>query len=420
MLSNEGTPLPPAIVGLLKKSLVPRDQRIADVVTWHKTLSKLMIDGQFSPTTFNLAFFMHNLFRDEIERESQEMQAEKKLELTHKPAAPATVPVPVAAPVVDMREKTGVRQTTLAGAQVVSEASSKKGLFIGIAAAALVAVGIGAYFVLGRSSDAPPAIEAPVPAAAATTQQASMPVQPAGPTQEELQAQIQAMLDTRSQEMEAKLKSQYDDRLKQLQQQLEDTRKRESQARVQEQRPAPAPVQTQEPAPATVETKAAAKPPEPVPTPATSTAASVPAPQPSSPAAGTTAEKEKVAASEPEPAPAFQAPAPQPQVPPQIQYGDLVPLGTPGVTAPKLSSRLDPRYPAAAVRMNKSAEVVIKVLVDERGRVVDAQRSGPKAGLGFDEAALDAARRASFNPATTKDGTRVKMWATLRVTFKPN
>lgn len=78
-LPNEGTPLPAPIAGLLKKSLVGRDERIADAVTWHKTLSKLMIDGHYSATTFNLAFFMHNLFRDDIERENQEIQAEKSL-----------------------------------------------------------------------------------------------------------------------------------------------------------------------------------------------------------------------------------------------------------------------------------------------------------------------------------------------------
>ncbi len=113
VLPNEGMPLPPAIVGLLKKSLAPRDQRIADPVAWHKILSKLMIDGQYSPTTFNLAFFMHNLFRDEIERESQEVEAEKRLELP-KAAPPAPVPVPAA--VADIRESTAVRQGTLAGA----------------------------------------------------------------------------------------------------------------------------------------------------------------------------------------------------------------------------------------------------------------------------------------------------------------
>ena len=57
------------------------------------------------------------------------------------------------------------------------------------------------------------------------------------------------------------------------------------------------------------------------------------------------------------------------------------------------------------------------MLVDERGRVIDADRIGAKAGFGFDEAALDAAKRAVFQPAT-KDGVRVKMWTTLRVNFK--
>jgi TonB family protein len=99
-----------------------------------------------------------------------------------------------------------------------------------------------------------------------------------------------------------------------------------------------------------------------------------------------------------------------------VQVGDLVQPG-PGVAAPKLTSRLDPRYPAAAQRLNRAAQVDIKVLVDEHGRVLDADRIGAKAGFGFDEAALDAAKRAVFQPAT-RDGVRVKMWTTLRVNFK--
>jgi len=88
------------------------------------------------------------------------------------------------------------------------------------------------------------------------------------------------------------------------------------------------------------------------------------------------------------------------------------------VAAPKLQAQLDPRYPPAAQRLNRAARVDIKVLVDERGRVMDAERLGEKAGFGFDEAALDAAKRATFQPAT-KDGVRVKMWMTLRVNFNP-
>ncbi|HSU83980.1 MAG TPA: hypothetical protein VLR69_16290, partial [Thermoanaerobaculia bacterium] len=216
-LANDGTPLPAPVAALLKKSLAPREQRIADAVTWHKTLSKLMIDSNFSPTTFNLAFFMHNLFREEIERESQEIQAEKTLEL---PARPAPAAAPVAAPAAaqDLRETTGVREATWPGtrAQVAKEAEpSKKGLWIGIAAAAVVALGAGGWFLFGRSSQ-PPA-PAPPPAVSPTTQAASMPgtVPPAvgpaaagtsaSPTPEELQAQIQKMFEARSKEMEDKL-----------------------------------------------------------------------------------------------------------------------------------------------------------------------------------------------------------------------
>jgi TonB family protein len=405
VLPNEGTPLPPAIVGLLKKSLAPRDQRIADPVTWHKTLSKLMIDGQYSPTTFNLAFFMHNLFRDEIERESKEVEAEKKLELPQKPAAPA--PVPVAAPVAEARQP-----VSSPAPAAVKSGSSSKGLFIGLAAAVLLAaVGGGAWYFLNQSKAEQQAAAAAAAAApvqpAPMTQPAAMPAQapaPAGPTREELEAQIRAMLDAQSQQMESKLKSQYDDRMKQLQQQLEDAKRREEQQQVR-QAAAPAPV-VQEPAPEPVKQSE----PAPTPPPPAATAATPPA--------STVPEK-----TEPAPAPTrpqVTAPAPAPVQPAQRQpqYGELVQPG-PGITAPKLKGRLDPRYPSAAQRLNKSAVVDIRVLVDERGTVLDAQRSGPKAGFGFDEAAIEAARRASFTPATSREGVKVKMWTVLRVSFQP-
>ena len=412
LLPNEGTPLPPAIVGLLKKSLAPRDQRIADPVTWHKTLSKLMIDGQYSPTTFNLAFFMHNLFRDEIERESKEVEAEKRLELPQKPAAP--VPVPAAAPVADIREATGVRQGAPAREKAAAGGSSK-GLFIGVAAAVLLAaVGGGAWYFLSQSNAQKEAVAAAAAAAvqpAPMTQPAAMPGPapapvPAGPTREELEAQIRAMLDAQSEQMEAKLKSQYDDRVKQLQQQLDDTKRREEQAR---QAPAPAP------APAVKEPE-----PEPVKQADTAPVQSNPAPTPAvtAPPASTAPEKTEPVPAQTRPQTTAPAPAPAQPAARQPQYGDLVQAG-PGITAPRLKSRLDPRYPAAAQRLNKAAVVDIRVLVDEKGAVLDAQRSGPKAGFGFDEAATDAARRASFTPASTREGVRVKMWTVLRVSFQP-
>jgi TonB family protein len=409
VLPNEGTPLPAPIAGLLKKSLVGRDQRIPDAVTWHKTLSKLMIDGHYNATTFNLAFFMHNLFRDEIERENQEIQAEKKLDLPKpKPApAPVAVPAPAAA---ETREVASVRSdATLSGtrSRSVEPKKSKSGLWIGIAAAVLVAAGVGGYFMMsGGKTGTSEATAQPTPAPfVPAAQPASMPggmqpaPVPAGPTPEELQAQIQSMIAAQSKDVENKIKGQYDDQIKKLQQQLEDSRRaaaeQERQAQMPARQPERAAAAVETPDPDPVETKPA---PKETPAPAVS------APQP-------TPEPQKVAEPVQQPAAPVQAPVRK------VQYGDLVSAG-PGVTPPRLTSRLDPRYPAAAQRLNKAAQIDIRVLVDENGRVADAQRSGAKAGFGFDESAMEAAKRASFTPPT-KDGVRVKMWYTLRVAFQP-
>jgi TonB family protein len=424
VLATEGTALPAPIVALLKKSLVGREQRIADAVTWHKTLSKLMIDGHFSPTTFNLAFFMHNLFRDEIERETQEMQAEQKLQLPPQRSV-APVPVPVAAPAAaaqDLREVTGVREPTWPGtrAQVAKEAErSRMPLWIGLAAVLVAALAAGGYFLFlapaGGKKAAGPA--APVPAAAtpapppaavpgAVPPAGATTAQPAGLTPEEIQAQIQQMFEAQQKQINSK----YDERIKQLQQQLEDSRRASAAATSK-----PQPERPAGPEPAPVDTRTAQRSDPAAQSPAAATTSSG-APVPQAAASGPQAsdKEEKSAASVPapaNPAPVQTAPRPQP-----VQVGDLVQPG-PGVVAPKIVSQPEPRYPPAAKRLNRAARVDIKVLVDERGRVLDAELLGAKAGFGFDESALDAARRALFQPAT-KDGVRVKMWQTLRVNFK--
>ncbi len=436
MLANEGTPLPAPIADLLKKSLAPRAARIPDAVAWHKAISKLMIEGHYSPTTFNLAFFMHNLFRDEIDRESQEIQAEKKLAVAPAPAAAAPAAAATAAPrpAADMREKTGVREATLPGVAAPASQGGGKGLGIGIAAVLGVAVlAGGGWWLFDRKPEkpAPPPVAAvqpaPLPPAAQGTEAAAAP---AAPKPEEIQAQISAMFDARSKEMEAKLKQQYDDKIKTLQKQLEESKKEGAVERPSRAAAAPpaasetrearnakpepaAATESQSPAsstsgsaaapvPAQAAANSGARPPAPGGSPAGSVAGgAVPA------VATTTAAVPPPAAA---PAQAAAAAAPRPQV------GDLVSLG-PGVQPPKMAGMPEPRYPAAARHMNKSADVEIRVLVDELGRVVQTQPMG-KVGYGFDEAALEAARHTSFRPAT-KDGVRVKMWTVMRVSFRP-
>jgi TonB family protein len=397
VLAHDGSPIPAPVAALIKKSLEPPDQRIADAGAWHKAITKLMSDGHFSPTTFNLAFFMHNLFRDDIEKENQELQAEKKLDL--RPAASAaTVAIPVVAAAA---AATAAAPTRVAGAApppppAQPAASVKKtNPMIYVAAAVLLAlVGGGAWYMM-RGKTTPAAAAPPAPAVAAP---APAPAQP-GMTQEQIQAQIDQLVQAQIQASESKLKTQYDDRLKQLQRQLEDSRR--PGASSSPSAPSPAAQESPEPEP-----RATSRPVEPAPAPATPN----PAPAQAQPAA-------------PEPAPArvtpvetAPAPAPAPAAP-RVQVGDLVRPG-PGVQTPKLVRLPQPTYPAAARRLNKAATVDVRVLVDERGKVLETDPPAIRAGFGFDEAAVDVARRATYNPAT-KEGVRVKMWTVLRVAFKP-
>ncbi|HEV7519357.1 MAG TPA: TonB family protein [Thermoanaerobaculia bacterium] len=433
--ANDGAPIAAPIAALLKKSLVPRDQRIGDAVQWHKALSKLMIEGHYSPTTFNLAFFMHNLFRDEIEREGQEMMAEKKLAVTgiSRTAAPAagvaTMAIPVAAAAsaagaagaADLREKTGVREPTWPGTQAPhppepATAGSKKGLLAAVAAVVVVGLGVGGWFVFGRGTGTKIA-QAPVPATQPTVPAAAVPAtaQPTeagapAPSPEEIQKQIAAMFEARSKEMEAKLKGQYDDKIKGLQKQLEESKREERPSTI-----VPAVSTRPEPPPATVEPKAPAKP-EPAPEKEAAATSVLPPPSAPPPSAPRSEPARPDPAKTEAPARPASAPAPAPREP-AVKPGDLVQLG-PGVVKPQVAGMPDPRYPAAARRMNKSAQVDLKVLVDDRGNVIQAEPAGARVGFGFDEAAVEAARRSTFRPAT-KDGVRVKMWTMLRVTFRP-
>lgn len=102
---------------------------------------------------------------------------------------------------------------------------------------------------------------------------------------------------------------------------------------------------------------------------------------------------------------------------PEVRVGDLVTPG-PGVVAPRPIRPPSPRYPPGPQRLGREASVTIRVLVDETGRAAEVQRVGPEVGLGFDEAALEAARAATWEPAT-KDGVRVKMWVQLAIRFEP-
>jgi TonB family protein len=87
---------------------------------------------------------------------------------------------------------------------------------------------------------------------------------------------------------------------------------------------------------------------------------------------------------------------------------------------PKVSKPATPVYPVAAIEKGIAAEVTLLIDIDERGEVTAAILAEPVAvaGLGFEEAALEAAYGLGFEPAEI-DGRPVAVQVSYRFTFKP-
>jgi protein TonB len=476
----------PKIASLIERSLVPASDRIGDVVTWHKTLDQLVRESNTSSTPFHLAFYMHNLFREDIERETAEIQTEKTMDFSkedlrrllqpEQPAAPAvevappTLPgtqaPPAKAPVAAAQPAPPVKGTPpaevkktpppIAAAPVVAAAAvptppakaaasapeerSKAPLLL-VAALVLLLAGGGGFYAwwklrgpgaqnrVGaaatgvdlvqvfdeRAIDVARSAASAAAAESAPTPPIAEPERPPGPSREELLAQIDAAVSSRTQAVEATLRDQYDKELQALRDQLASAEKerQEREAALRETQRRAAEVAAAESAKAA--DVAATDGAEPAagdgaeertatPTPATQPGT---APATSSPAAGSQTRPQNSAAS------STQAAARPAELP--VRLGQLVEAGA-GVVQPRLKTRPQPQYPMVAKRLGREANVDVQVLVDENGAVIDAQVR-TEIGYGFDEAALRAARRTEFYPAT-KNNVRVKMWVPLKISFK--
>lgn len=410
-LAVEGTPIPESLAGLLKRSLVGREQRLSDVNEWHKALNSWMFEGQYNPTTFNLAFYMHNLFRQEIERESQEIEVEKTLPLpTVNPAdyAPPATPDTAATPI---QESTGVGPPPAppTGAVPTTGAVPVKkkgggGLWIGLAAFLLVVVGALAtyYFVIAEreapepepvAAAPPPVIEEPPPL-------------PPGPTEEELAAKQQAiddLLEQKANAMEEELRAQFDARLEKMQDELSAAQDAAAERqRLLDEREAQR-LAAEEAARIAAEEEAAKKEAE--------------AAQEALAKAEAEADDTEQVAATPPPPPEVAPPPPKPAAP-QVRRGDLVKPGTPGLVPAVLTRSPRARFPEMARRLNKSGAVVtVRVLIDENGNVTDTELANKEVGFGFDDAALQAAKSAKYRAAKVGN-VPVKMWGTLRIEFQ--
>ena len=122
MNSNSGDKesLPEDLKKLLHQALAPEGtSRFSSIADMRKALDLLLFSSEFSPTTFNLAFFMHSVFRENIDEEAKKIALYKKTDFSAhlKEELPIPAPVPVAPVPVKKAEPVGATVAT----QVVTQ-----------------------------------------------------------------------------------------------------------------------------------------------------------------------------------------------------------------------------------------------------------------------------------------------------------
>jgi TonB family protein len=104
--TSDDDALPKPIREVLRKSLaLDPGARFAEIQEMRKGVDTLLFSGDFAPTTFNLAFFMHSLFRQDIDRESKTLKEEREAsygdylteDVRNAPRSSPGIPVPTAA-----------------------------------------------------------------------------------------------------------------------------------------------------------------------------------------------------------------------------------------------------------------------------------------------------------------------------------
>ena len=468
--TGETGPVPKPLADLLRRALAADPAaRHPSIAEMRKAVDTLLFSGDFTPTTFDLAFFMHTLFREEMEAEARTLEEERKADYREfiaeeKPPAPAPasdpgarstaadahVPAPAvpdptlvesaratveqhppATPVADVAaaprdasarvREAGAREA--AARMSLGTAGPEKrgpGLWIAAVAGVLILAAGGGYFLTSRGGASPapaatPAASSPEAQAAMArvkeledriaqleSEKAAAETKAADDARKKLEAQAAAKghavdpqaLEQAQVEARQRARAEQEARQQAELQRIADARRAEEK-RLAEASPPPTP--TPAPAPA-----AAAPAPAPTPTPAPPAAAAVTEPSAEATPATVTATPGVVT-----PTPPNAAPATVPAAAPETK-----------LTPPAILGSTPPVYPALAKARKIEGVVEVSALVDETGRVAEANivRVNPKR-LGFEEAALAHVRSRKYRPAT-RDGAPVRVWVSIVVEFK--
>ncbi|HWZ85790.1 MAG TPA: TonB family protein, partial [Thermoanaerobaculia bacterium] len=363
-----GTPPPPVlpeILTVLRMALAPVEGRYKTSGELRRELGKLLFSGPYSPSTFNLAYFLNELFRGEIEAETQARLAEGGGDEAMPAATVAPRPDQASAtrPAAPSPAVKSPAAPTIAPPSLSVAGPSGRGPVVVVGILIAAAIGAGAYYFLARK-----------PAAGGTV--ASAPAQ-AGRAVPTLLPELAATPAAPTAAMsEAEFREEVARRL------ALEVQKLEARTRVRPAVPAPIPAATPASAPPLEEATAA--------------------PAPTATPAGSPPQVVEASARLEPTVPPTAAPAPKK---PATREGALVALED-ADTPPKIAHVVKPVYPPLAMQARVGGIVVLRVLVSEKGlpAEITVLREG-RAGL--TEAAVRAVRGWTFEPAS-KDGVPVK------------
>ena len=391
--------LPASLHGILKKSLLPGNpERYTDLGALKADLDQLIASGEYSPTTFNIAFLMHSLFRGEDELETTADDGFIKLDRSSfKPApvppAPRPEPELTTQPVRPLQAAAhaGPAEATSFG---IEAPPSRKGLFIGVgAAAAVVLVLVLGYFAF---------------------------LKPRGPSQTEVQAQQELKkLQAQQAEMAEKMKTleteknqlsqqvtnaKTDDERKKAQKALDDAQKKLEAQKEEQARLASAAPPVKPPA-----GRAA----QPVPTPVRADQSTPSTPGPASPTAPSAA----ISTTPDVPASPAGGTPPPPEPAHTVKAGDFVPLWSVDVK-PKAQSEIRINVTPGARQNHASGTIYVEITIDETGKVSEAKIvKGLNPDYGMNDECQSAAAKVKYTPAV-KDGVPVKTKMTFPIVIK--
>jgi TonB family protein len=383
-----GHEMPADIRAILEKSLhLDPAMRYASMTEMKQALSALAHGGKYSATTFNLAFYLSNLLKKEMEAEAIDREKESKVNVAayvEQPAAAhATAPAAIATPMFGMP----------------AEEPKKRNMVPIYAAAAIVLVGGGilaAVMTRGGAKPAPapaPPVKAQIAAPAPVVVAQPVVAAPSTTAPADPEAQQKAFEQAVAQKLQEetlKLQKAYTQSLKQQQSKNAPVTAQPASATPQRQQPAEA-----APSAAALDERRLEQ-----------KQAQTPQPQPA-------AQREAPQQVAQLVAPQQQQAAPPPA--PSVREGDVVEFDQLDAPVNPLS-RISPVYPPMARQQKAQATVLLSTLIDEDGRVVDVKVLRGDARFGFNEEAMRAIRATRFSPPR-KDGKRVKTWRPQPIAF---